>query len=316
VSQVRHRPAVRRHALAFLLGLALSLAACAVAPRSEAPAAGEPRADAPPSPVTLTYLGVAGWSITDGVHTVLVDPYFSRPEFDGVVGVVPDEDAIARLAPPRADLVLVTHSHVDHLLDAPFVARRTGAQLLGSVSTANYGRATGLPDDQLVPVQGGEDYQFEGFSVRVIPGLHSALGDKHVFGAGDVIAADVVLPLTFEGFGEGGTFDYLVRLGGHEILVIGSANYIERELSGLRPDVAIVATGLREELHDYAGRLMRALGAPPLVLANHFDAWRAPLGEPLSETTRADLAAFAAEIRACAPETRVVVPEPLEPIDL
>jgi len=265
-------------------------------------------------PVTLTYLGVAGWSLTDGLHTVVVDPYFSRPDFDDGVPVVPDEDAIARNSPAHVDVILVGHSHVDHVLDAPFVAARTGAQLLGSVSTAHYARACGLPADRIIPVQGGEDYAFDGFSVRVIPGLHSALDDKHTFGADDLIAADVALPMAFADFGEGGTYDYLVRMGGQEVLFIGSANYIERELQGLRPDVAVVATGLRDELHDYSGRLMAALGAPPLVLANHFDAWRAPLGEPLSDETRADLAAFAAEIHACAPATRVLIPEPMQPI--
>ncbi len=291
-------------AFALLLApaLLLALGACA-----------GPRAS---PPVTLTYLGVAGWSLTDGLHTVVVDPYFSRPALDGGVPVIPDEDAIARHSPARADLVLVGHSHVDHVLDAPGVAARSGAQLVGSVSTAHYGRACGLPADRIIPVKGGEDYAFDGFSVRVIPGLHSALDDKHVYGADDLIAADVVLPMPFADFGEGGTLDYLVRLGGHEVLFIGSANYIERELAGLRPDVAVVATGLRDEVHDYAGRLMAALGAPPLVLTSHFDAWRAPLGEPLSATTRADLAAFQAEIRAVAPATRVVIPVPLVPIEL
>ncbi len=37
----------------------------------------------------------------------------------------------------------------------------------------------GLADDQLVPVKGGEDYAFGAVSVRVVPGLHSALDSKH-----------------------------------------------------------------------------------------------------------------------------------------
>lgn len=272
--------------------------------------------DAPAtSPVTLTYLGVAGWSLSDGEHTVVVDPYFSRPRFADGVPVRADEAAIARLAPADVDLILIGHSHVDHVLDAPALALRSGASVLGSVSTARYARAYGVPEAQVIPVQGGEDYAFDGFSVRVIPGLHSALDDKHTFGAGDVID-DGVLPASFAAFGEGGTFDYLVRLGGKQVLFIGSANYIERELEGLRPDVAVVATGLRDEIHEYSARLMAALGAPPLVLANHFDAWREPLGAPLDDATRADLVAFAAEIHAVAPHTRVVVPQPLEPIDL
>ncbi len=56
----------------------------------------------------------------------------------------------------------------------------------------------------------------------------------------------------------------------------------------------------------------RALGGPRLALANHFDAFRNPLGPAqmdIGDDGRADLAAFAEEIRACAPGARVVVPE-------
>jgi hypothetical protein len=70
---------------------------------------------------------------------------------------------------------------------------------------------------------------------------------------------------------------------------------------------------------DYTCRLLRALGLPKLVLANHFDAWQEPLlpGQmTLSAETQADLAAFEAEVHACAPNTRVVTPRWLEPITL
>ncbi len=43
-------------------------------------------------------------------------------------------------------------------------------------------------------------------------------------------------------------------------------NYIEREIEGLKPDVALVgAMPERREIYDYMGRLLRALEAPPLV---------------------------------------------------
>ena len=97
-----------------------------------------------------------------------------------------------------------------------------------------------------------------------------------------------------------------MRVGGHVVFVQSTANFIEREVEGLRPDIAIVATGLREEVHDYTCRLMKALGEPPLVYVNHFDKWRvAPVDEAPSE----DLNKFVAEVKACSPATRVVVPK-------
>jgi L-ascorbate metabolism protein UlaG (beta-lactamase superfamily) len=254
----------------------------------------------------LTYLGVAGWQIEGGGRTILVDPYFTRPaSLDGVIQ--PDPEAISRHAPARADLLVIGHSHVDHLLDAPAVALKTGAQLMGSESTIRVGRASGVPEDHLIPVKGGEDYAFDGFSVRVIPSLHSALDDKHTIGTS--IADGVKLPMTFAQYEEGGTFMYLVRLAGHEILIGSTANFIERELAGVHPDIAIVAPGLREEIYDYSCRLMRVLDNPDVVYATHFDEWREP---PPAAGTQLDESEFVAEIKACSPSTKVVVPRHFE----
>lgn len=281
--------------------LALSLVACRPTPVTQ-PA--EPRSN-----VSLTYLGVAGWQLDAGDVTVLVDPYFSRPKLDGPV--VSDAAAIAARAPKRADLIVVGHSHVDHLLDAPAVALATGAQLLGSASTARFARASGLAEDRIIPVRGGEDYQMRGFSVRVIPSLHSALDDKHTLG--EPMDTTLTVPMKFVDFAEGGTFAYLVRVAGHQVLFLGTANFIERELEGLRPDVAVVATGLRQEIFNYTCRLMRALGQPPLVIANHFDDWQAaPVDEPPSD----DMQEFVAEVARCSPNTRVVVPRHFIKLDV
>jgi L-ascorbate metabolism protein UlaG (beta-lactamase superfamily) len=299
--------------------LIAAVAACSAA-SSQPPPAGDPAERA--ARVTLTYLGVAGWQLTDGKHTILLDPYFSRPDLpaDDSTLIAPDEAAIAARVPARADLILVGHSHFDHLLDVPSVARLTGAQVLGTESTARVALAAGLPADRVIPVKGGEDYQFEGFSVRVIPSLHSALDDKHVLGGNTVIPEGITLPMARKAYAEGGTLAFLVRISAREVLLLGTANFIERELEGIHPAAAVVAVGLREEIHRYSCRLMSLLGQPPLVLATHFDAWKQPLGSSsqanLTEDSRADLARFPGEITACAPGTRVVIPEYFTPIDV
>ena len=269
----------------------------------------------PRSRITLTYQGVAGWQLTAGSTTLLVDPYFSRPEIESEAPISSDLAAVRAHAPAQAAAILIGHSHADHLLDAPAVARLTGAELIGSESTAHYARAAAVPATQIITVKGGEDFAFPSFSLRVIPSLHSALDGKHRFGANQVIPSDVTLPLRFADFGEGGTLAYLVRSAGHEVLFLDTANFIERELEGIHPDVAVIATGLRHEIHDYSCRLMSVLGSPPLVFANHFDDWRrtpVPTSQ-LSPKIQADLAQFRAELRACSPHTRLIVPEPFSP---
>lgn len=276
--------------------------------------------------VTLTHLGAAGWEISDGQTTILTDPYLSRLRYTGLMGsastpplpgdarkaygprdeLVPDTAAIdARIA--RADCILVSHSHFNHTLDVPHIARRTGALVVGSQSTLHLMRAAGVPPAQLIGAHGGEDFEFGSFSLQVIPSLHSALLGKRYFDA-RVVPPDVCGPRCHGDDVEGGTFMYLVRLGGKSILWSGSMNYIEREVEGLRADAAVIAAGRqRLEIRDYTGRLLRATGFPPVVFANHWDEQSLPFGAPQDERLR-EAEVFAAEVRAAAPGTRVVIP--------
>ena len=253
-------------------------------------------------PIALTYLGVAGWQLEGAGKVIVTDPYFSRPH-DVDEPLVPDDAAIAAHAPAHADLIVVGHSHFDHLLDAPAVAKRSGAELMGSLSTIRIARASGVDPDKLTGISGGEDLARDGFSVRVIPSLHSMLGADDALGE---ILPSPTLPMPQAGYRAGGTFAYLFRLAGHEVLVFDTANFIEREVTGLRPDIAIIAPGLRAKIRDYTCRLLHAIGDPPVVLATHFDDWHAP---PADAPAGDDLNAFVAEVERCAPGTRVIVPK-------
>jgi L-ascorbate metabolism protein UlaG (beta-lactamase superfamily) len=267
-------------------------------------------------PATLTYLGVAGWSLQSGAHTMLFDPYVTRvavdTEMDNVV--VPDGLAIERYIPARADLIVVSHSHFDHALDVPEIALRTGAVVFGTSSTAELARASHVPEQQIVAASGGEELVFTAFKVRAVKALHSLIDMPNL-----PIAAGPKLPMRARDYQEGGTLQYFVRFGDRTLYFLGTANFVEAQLAGVKADIAIVAVGYRQKVPDYTCRLMRALGFPKLVLPNHFDAWQEPLrpGQmTLSEETQADLSAFEAEVHACAPEAHVITPVWLEPIAL
>ena len=253
--------------------------------------------------------------LTTDTGTLLFDPYVTRaPAMDDAEPLVSDTAAVAAYTPPRADVVLVGHSHFDHVLDVPAIARRTGATVVGTESTANLVRAGDVSSERIVVAHGGDTFQVGPFHVRAVAALHALTGQKS-----EPIPPGLRLPLPARAYGEGGTLQYLVRIDGRTIFFVGTANFVEQNVRGLRPDVAVVAVGLRDKVPDYTCRLLRALGRPPLVLPNHFDDFRAPLrpGQlDLSAETRADLAAFAEEVHACAPSTRVEVPIPLRAIGL
>jgi L-ascorbate metabolism protein UlaG (beta-lactamase superfamily) len=263
-------------------------------------------------PVKITFLGNAGWQIEDGKTTILIDPNLSEFRNDRTdTAQLTADDLIARPDADsidahvhKADYILITHGHDDHMIDAPYIARKTGAVIICHQSAANIARAYGI----------GEDLQFASFSLAVIPSLHTALFDKRYndgFWAGST-PAGLRAPLHESDYKEGGTLMYPLRIAGHQIFIVGSMNYIEREITGMRPDIAIIGAGpSRKEVYRYTSRLMKALGNPPVVLPTHWDGYGTrPRAEVLKE-----VAGFAAEVRAASPHSEVVIPDYFVPIE-
>jgi L-ascorbate metabolism protein UlaG (beta-lactamase superfamily) len=280
----------------------------------------------------LTYLGAAGWEITDGTRVVLVDPYLTRAKYGTPIDSVSPDDARptvgnATIVPPdtatidkhitRANVIVVTHTHPDHALDVPYIAKKTGAMIVGTESTANLARASGVPDAQLTPVSGREQLTIAGVSIRVVPSLHGIFRRPSNPNAPPrpppTIPRDITPPLRYADHAEGGTLAFLIRMSGHELIVFGSMNFIESEITGLRPDIALIG-GMPERgnIDDYTGRILRALGRPRIVIPTHWDQFNVPFGFPQAHAV-IRLQSFIEEIKAVSPESEVIVPEHLKP---
>jgi L-ascorbate metabolism protein UlaG (beta-lactamase superfamily) len=287
----------------------------------------------------LSYLGTAGWEITDGKTVVLVDPYLTRLKSDTprdpalptdprplvtLNDFVASDQAVIDAHIKRADFILITHTHVDHVLDMPYIARKTGALVIGTESTANFARDNGVQNGQTLTVKGGEDLELGSCSVRVIPSVHgilrrSPLASKLRIDSlpppSTIFPADAKPPFRLgQLLVEGGTLAYLIRMSGQQVIAFGSMNYIEREVDGLRPDVALIgAMPERQEIYHYTDRLLRALGYPRLVLPTHWDRFNVPYDvsqQPAIER----LQSFIAEVKVASPQTEVIVPKYFEPI--
>ena len=275
----------------------------------------------------FTYFGAAGWKIDDGNVTVLVDPYISRIPYtdrrhpdDERRAFGRDEvgewntELIDRLV-PHADFILVHHTHYDHLGDVPYIARQTGAKVIGTETTITVLRAYGIPDEQLYPVSGGEDYQFENFSVRVIPSIHSALnGKRYIDSRRYDRATELEAPLRIEEFIEGGSLMFLARFDSHTVMTMGSMNFIERELEGIRPDILLAGiNGSRLGLYKYDERLLKVTGAPPVVIPTHWDNFTWPYDFSQQSNVDEKLVPFRETAARFAPDSRVIFPVHLKP---
>ena len=116
---------------------------------------------------TLDWLGTATFRLTHRRSRVFLDAYMDRVPAAPPVGLsAADVDS--------ADFVLVGHSHFDHLAGAEVIAANTGANIIGSNESCRVMRERGVPDEQLLPSQGGERHRLaDGVTVRVFPSLHA-----------------------------------------------------------------------------------------------------------------------------------------------
>jgi L-ascorbate metabolism protein UlaG (beta-lactamase superfamily) len=298
------------------------------APAGTVTAASRWHGDPGTSGVTLRWLGNNAWEINFGTTRILIDPWLTRFRTGTYsTGTRPDTPLTvdpAKIDPhvDRADLILVCHGHFDHLTDVPYIATRTGATVLGTESHLNLLRALGAPDAQLSTVRGGEYVQYNGYTVQVFQSVHSMVGTRSqvpfpgtrpatVPSRPRIVAGNL---LDIEGavadLVEGGTLAYQITVGERfRILVLSSSNFIERELVGVRPDLALIPTGGRS-VHDYAARLMRTLDRPTHVLPTHWDDFDLPLTDPAKDT--GGMGSLRDAIGAASPQTRFVIVDHLQ----
>ncbi len=244
--------------------------------------------------MTLRWWGNNSWEIrvpgSTGTKTILIDPWLTRFKTGTYTPAGADPktplsvnealiDGYLDRGELRADHILVTHGHYDHLTDVPYLAKRTGATVFGTETHLSLMVALGAPEDQLAIASGGEDLTFDGYSIRIFRSLHSATGARaRVPFPGSRPLSRRNKPKVIEDLYEGGTLAYQVTGGGASVLDFGGSNYVESELVGLRPDVVLVPAGGAKVL-QYVPRLLRTLGHPRYVAPTHWDDFDLPLGQ-------------------------------------
>lgn len=242
------------------------------------------------SGMTLRWWGNNGWEIRVGGKTILIDPWLTRFKTGTYTPAGADPrtplsvnktliDGYLDRGFLHADHILVTHGHYDHLTDVPYLAKRTGATVLGTETHLSLMAALGAPEDQLSLASGGEDLTFDGYSIRVLRSLHSAVGARaQVPFPGSRPLSRRDRPRVISDLLEGGTLAYAVTGGGASVLNFGGSNYVESELTALRPDVVLLPVG-GSKVTGYVPRLLSALGRPRYVAATHWDDFDLPLGQ-------------------------------------
>jgi L-ascorbate metabolism protein UlaG (beta-lactamase superfamily) len=212
----------------------------------------------------ITYLANEGVILSDGNRDVIIDGLFRYygPEF----ALAPDSvrDALARAAPPYADidLVLITHRHGDHFHPADVAAHLE----------ANRG-AIVLTSPQVVDSLRGRLSDASEVGGRIQPRAVAPFSRRRETVAG--IAVELLgLP-----HGGGGRMagvqhlGYIVELGGRRILHLGDAEIEPKLYQAFRLDTARIDVALVPQwmLFDRDGlRSLNEFVRPRQVVAFHF----------------------------------------------
>jgi L-ascorbate metabolism protein UlaG (beta-lactamase superfamily) len=258
-----------------------------------------------PKDVELKWLGVAGWEIRTGRTIVLVDPFLTRKDRFLDAEWKTDEEAVLRVI-NGANYIFAGHSHIDHIGDIPFIAKRFGSKVIGSRTTTNIALTAGVDKSQLITIQGGEKFDFKDFTVQVIESQHGVLkrSGRQRQPRSEEILKPWPGPIMGNLFVEGGSYLYLFTFGNHRVLHQSTGNFIEENLKGLEPDVAILAENSN---YDWAPALK--ILRPKLVIVHHFDEWRAPLSYGISRSNIKRAQRLEQEVKAVDKEIKVIIPQ-------
>jgi L-ascorbate metabolism protein UlaG (beta-lactamase superfamily) len=255
-----------------------------------------------PAGLRITWLGVSGYRLTYEGVSLFVDPYVSRVPLRDLLlrrAATPDA-AMADRFLPAADCevagVLVGHTHFDHAVDAPAVARRYGAKAYGSASLAHLMRLHGL-EDLAVEVVAHEPYELGPFVVRFVPSRHSKLlfGRKVPFDG--ELTCEHLHGLAPAAYRCGQVWGIRIDVAGTSLYHQGSADVLEAELTDGPVDIFLAGIAGRGVTPRYWERILPRLD-PRVVVPTHYDNFFAPLGRRLSFVGRVKLAQVPAEVAA------------------
>jgi L-ascorbate metabolism protein UlaG (beta-lactamase superfamily) len=261
-----------------------------------------------PAGLEVTWLGVSGYRLTYQGVTLFIDPYVSRVPLRSLLlrrRALPDEALISRYieAPGEVGGVLVGHTHFDHAVDAPAIARRFGTKAYGSASLAHLMRLHGL-GESAVEVAPHHPYEIGPFVVRFVPSRHSKLLFGRRVPMDGELTCDHLHGLAPTAYKCGDVWGIRIEVAGTSLYHQGSANLDDGELGDEPVDVFLAGVAGRSVTPRYWERILPRLD-PRLVVPTHYDNFFAPLGEDEKFVRGVKLAEISAEVAAVSREARV-----------
>jgi len=255
-----------------------------------------------PDGLSIQWLGVSGYRLDFESHSLYVDPYVSRVPLRSLLlrrPAQPDPAAHERFLPaPAGEVagVLVGHTHFDHAVDAPAVARRFGCRAYGSASLRALMALHGLAD-QAVEVEPYRTYELGPFEVSFIPSAHSKLLLGLAVPFDGELTCDHLAGLTPSAYRCGQVWGIHIAVAGVTLYHQGSADLVDDAIRHTGVDVFLAGVAGRSFTERYWARILPKLD-PRMVVPTHYDDFFRPLGEDMDLVANVKLAELDGELRA------------------
>lgn len=254
-----------------------------------------------PPGLEVRWLGVSGYRLSYQGVSLFIDPYLSRAPLRTVLlrrSMLPDPALVERYGGADGEVagVLVGHTHFDHAVDAPALARRHGCRAYGSASLGTLMELHGLRG-LAVEVEPYRRYELGPFVVSFTPSRHSKLlFGRKVPMEGELTCAHLD-GLRMGAYRCGQVWGIRIEVAGISLYHQGSADLIDEALRDERVDVFLAGVAGRSVTPRYWERVLRKLD-PEVVVPTHYDDFFKPLGGRLAFTARVRLGELPGEIGA------------------
>jgi L-ascorbate metabolism protein UlaG (beta-lactamase superfamily) len=263
--------------------------------------------DLPPN-LELEWLGVSGYRIGCEGKDLFIDPYLSRVPFGDLLRrrpTLPDPAALDRFvrAPGEVVGVLVGHTHFDHAVDAPAIARRFGCKAYGSDSLLTLMSLHGLAE-QTVEVEPYRTYELGPFEVSFTPSVHSKLLLGLAVPYDGDLSCEHLDALTPGAYRCGQVWGITIGAAGVSFYHQGSANLIDDAVRERGVDVFLAGVAGRSFTEGYWRRILPLLD-PKVVVPTHYDNFFRPLGRQLEFVSNVQLSTLPDEIGAVSSDARL-----------
>ena len=263
-----------------------------------------------PAGLGIEWLGVSGYRLSYEGQDLYIDPYVSRVPLSSLLlrrQAVPDPAALERFLPERGEAVgvLVGHTHFDHAVDAPAVARRFGCNAYGSSSLAHLMALHGL-QDRTVEVEPYATYELGPFQVEFVPSTHSKLLLGMAVPYAGELTCEHLDGLSPNAYKCGQVWGIHISVAGATLYHQGSADLLDDAVRHKGVDVFLAGVAGRNFTERYWERILPRLD-PGVVVPTHYDNFFRPLDDSMETIGNSRLDQLPDEIAAVSRDATLAV---------